>query len=491
MSTEQPKSPAVDVGLILILGVGILVRLPYIDAPFIRLEEWGMGQWSVFAANFHRFGYLESGFFPLFGKVGDQLIPYANHPPLGAVFLGLWTSLVGNSEVAPRLLSILFLSGTAAVIYSLAKEHFGRKAALWAAGVYSLMPISVYMGHFYTIEIAETFFSLLSIDFIVRWRNGGGWKYYLLTLAAMGLGFGSDYYTFLLCVPCALMAFYDRGFGKARTASWLALAAFVPVVMGLEILYLSWWDWAEYLTSGASKYSNPWHYWISPAYYWGIAKRLILQSGVVPVLAAMVGLVGAKGWNRRQLQFMMFLVTIPILDMFVTSRAVSGHNYRVIHFLAPLAVLAGVALAKANRRVLAALIVLFAVCSYQPLKTLYQPIQESDLDMAFQIRDLTTDKDILIGLPPHMAYYVGNPAYVPYSFLWKNTELYQNPKELYVLLTPFAEKSGYERIVLFQQFMLPPNSPKVDWSKTFDGVSNLKRKTRPGVDPQVWEFVEP
>ncbi len=483
-------SPHLLIGLIL-LGAA-LVRLPYVTDPFLRLEEFGMSQFSVYAENFHRFGYLDTGLLPIFGKVGETYYPYANHPPLASIFLGLWTSVFGNTELAARALSILFGLGTILVVYLLGRRCFSEKVGLWGAFFMAFTPLQMYMNHYYTMEIPQTFFTLLALLFVLRWDESQKRSDLGLAVLCLVLGYECDVYPAFWTPVFFLWGVLDlrQKAERSKILGWGLLTAVGPLCVLGQLVHLKVLGWAQtMMVGGVSKYSTPWDYWVDPNYHIHAVTRLFQDSAWLPAIAALVALRHLKSWNRAQRVLLTFLLLLPVADYLVLAKAVHGHHYRVMFFFPLMAILAGITMAEVPLSLSAVLVVGFSFAAYPKTVELYQILRPNDIETSRQIKELTTERDILVALPPHMTYYVGRPAVLPYYYLWRHAGLHKEPEKLFAELHHLARETDYDRIIVFTQFILPPEFPPVDWSKTFDGVDNLERVTEPGIDPQVWKFV--
>lgn len=115
--------------------------------------------------------------------------PYANKPPLYFWILALFTSLLGENEVALRLPASLTCLGTMALAYSIGKHLFCRTAGFWAAVVVATTFVSLWYGRRVLFDAALTFFMTLAVYAWMRAHilNGGSW-WYLASFLAMGFG---------------------------------------------------------------------------------------------------------------------------------------------------------------------------------------------------------------------------------------------------------------------------------------------------------------
>ena len=102
------------------------------------------------------------------------------HPPLYQVILFYWMRLFGDSELATRMLSTLFITLAALMLYLLAYDLYGKRVAIAAALFFNFSNIAVY----YSLESRNfaqaIFLSTLSAYVLHRYlRSAGGdysWK---------------------------------------------------------------------------------------------------------------------------------------------------------------------------------------------------------------------------------------------------------------------------------------------------------------------------
>ncbi len=92
------------------------------------------------------------------------------HPPLYYLFMDLWTSLFGYSEIALRLPSIIFSLLTGWTVYLIAKELKNEKAGIWAAVFFLFNPLIVYYSQEARMYMLVTFFLTLTLYFYLKKR---------------------------------------------------------------------------------------------------------------------------------------------------------------------------------------------------------------------------------------------------------------------------------------------------------------------------------
>jgi hypothetical protein len=156
------------------------------------------------------------------------------HLLVGSLLVRL-SRLLGHSTEAElytvRLFSLLLHLATMVVIWAIARRLFRREStAIWAAGLYMVIPVGFWWTLSYESEPLELFFLLLSFLLVIRWDNrslaGAG------LLAALGMA------TNMTAVPyvgwtALFLLWHDR-----RRAIWYLTPA---VVLSLAVVGLGEW----------------------------------------------------------------------------------------------------------------------------------------------------------------------------------------------------------------------------------------------------------
>ena len=477
--------------LLLLLILSTFPRLYQINSEFITREDWGLAQLAVYVRNYLEIGFLETRFLPVFGVIGEENIYYVNHPFLMEVLNAVWCRIFGMSETTMRTFAVLISVLTILVIYRLGRQFWGHQAGLLAAFFYGFAPMSIYIGRTPNIESGFYFFSFLGLSLIIDWTENKKRSSFALASLSLLLGVWCDHFGLYLVPFIFLIAL-------GRKSKGIFLFSLVPVVG--YILYLSHIAMVTGLAElavGASKYVSPWDYWVNPDYYKVLVQRIFWNYAGLPPLLALFG-IGKLLSRYKKFDVQSVGVWLcPILGLVVTDFAISCgfvyiHVFRVLFVGAPIALLAAYCIKDWSKSVKVAVVILSTLLLILPFKELFTPTNALDPNMAREVRKLTTDKDLLIGVPPNMAYYLNRKSMVPYAYAWAGGVLYKKPEDVFARLRPLAEHREYDRLVLFTQFLLNPTGSikEADFSQTFDGVPGWRRVTKPSIDPQVWEREE-
>jgi len=141
--------------LLLIFVCGVWLRFQWLNANPVMIENEG-GEYARLAENiFNRVGYIGT-------QTGTQLL----FPPLYPLLTSLLIGLVGDSEVAGRLVSLLMGSLLFIPIYLIITTIYTRKVAFVGAILVAFHP--------YLIEISTTVLSEATYLFFMGWALYGG-----------------------------------------------------------------------------------------------------------------------------------------------------------------------------------------------------------------------------------------------------------------------------------------------------------------------------
>jgi len=136
--------------LALILVVGLVLRLIQIGSDGLWLDE----AYSVALANMSIIDMVRA-------TAGDV------HPPLYYFLLHYWVMAFGDSEIAVRLLSVVFGIAAIPVIYELGRLLFNREAGLVGALVLALSVFQIFYSQDARMYSLLVLLSLLSLYFFV------------------------------------------------------------------------------------------------------------------------------------------------------------------------------------------------------------------------------------------------------------------------------------------------------------------------------------
>ena len=155
------------------------------------------------------------------------------HPPLYYWLLAGWTQIVGTSEIAARLLSILLTLGAAAAVYFGARSRLGERGGLVAAALFVASPLSMLAAQMVRMYGLLVLASAVSTVAFLRLsgdepRKRDLWLYVGANLVG---SFTHVWFFFLLFAQgCVYVLFRrTRGLGRMAFAAVVSLAPYAAL----------------------------------------------------------------------------------------------------------------------------------------------------------------------------------------------------------------------------------------------------------------------
>jgi 4-amino-4-deoxy-L-arabinose transferase-like glycosyltransferase len=276
---------------------------------------------------------------------GDPGRPYTDfipHPPLSMVLYGASFLAFGASAYAARLVPLLAGMATIIVSYLLARDLYGRRAAILAAALMSLAFYHVWSSLLVDIDGGIlALFAVLSLFSYNRLSTGGGRRWALLLGVSLGLA-ALTKYTAVLLAPAILAA--DAAGHRLRNWKPLAAALLLAAAMAAAFpLYCLATSQAGVFLSTIS-HSNSYVSLASPAAVAVSAAKAVFfgfqyMTPMLPLLAALAVLRKRDEWRG--------VLVIPALAFlfFYSFVLTGGSKSRYLSILVPpVAILAGSAL---------------------------------------------------------------------------------------------------------------------------------------------------
>ena len=272
----------------------------------------------------HSFFVIKAGFSEINSRMGWPIVPIYPY------ILWLSSKVIGTSEIALRVPSILAMLGAVYLLYLAARELFDRDVAIITAVVFCLHPIVI----FASIDARPYAFAALAINAsilaLVQLRhNHSNWLAALFGLAAAGIGHFQFIFTVIL--PALAICFFAVKMGDRKTL-WrqgtVALAAFtlafLPVIPVLLVMFHTR---GTHVFDGAPKLAD---------LRWTLAPELLgyIFLGAVLVAAAKGRLDLQSRFEGWRLLLCALLGLVPILILYGVSVETPIHvfvsRYRLV-----------------------------------------------------------------------------------------------------------------------------------------------------------------
>lgn len=174
-------------------------------------------------------------------------LSYYDHPPMLMYLISFFTKVLGNTEFAVRLPSVIISCAVTVLMYLLGKELFDERVGFYSAILTNITLIYSIGGILSTIDTPFALFWLLSLYFGVKALKTGEGRWWYLKDMALGLGMLSKYIMVLFVPAFLVFLILSRGHRhwlrrkEPYIGSIIALLIFSPV-----IIWNAQNDWASF-----------------------------------------------------------------------------------------------------------------------------------------------------------------------------------------------------------------------------------------------------
>jgi len=243
---------------------------------------------------------------------------YYDHPPMVAWVIRAGTYFLGNTELGVRLGGLFLSLGSTWIVYLLGRLWFSRRAGLWAALLFHLIPLYFLYGLIITPDVPLIFFWLMTLYLIsISLLNDKEWGWYLAGIF-FGLSMLSKYTAAFLILSTLLFLLVDRHYRHwlwrkgPYVALFIAFLIFSPVVIWN---YQHDWISFGFQFTERLKENN-----VDPIIgfleFLGVQIGVLfptLFAGLLAVLVISIALAVKKGESRWKL---VFVFSLPMLAFF-------------------------------------------------------------------------------------------------------------------------------------------------------------------------------
>jgi mannosyltransferase len=219
----------------------------------LGLRLWGLGRQSL---------WLDEAFSVYVARADLESILRAKldlHPPFYLLLLHAWMAVVGQSEFAVRLLSLVFDVGTVGLVYVLGHRVFSPAVGLLAAFLLALSPFHVYFAQEARAYALLCFLVLLSTLLFLRALGSNRWADWASFGVISLLALYTHYYAVFVLFTQGIYLLVTWRMHSAVFRRWLAVA------MALGVVYL---PWLLYMLSLAGQGGHTWrrYLWLKIPY---------------------------------------------------------------------------------------------------------------------------------------------------------------------------------------------------------------------------------
>jgi 4-amino-4-deoxy-L-arabinose transferase-like glycosyltransferase len=291
---------------------GIALRLINITQPYVDAWCWRQADVAMIAENFYRHGF--NIFYPQINWAGNAPGYVGTEFPFVPFLASLLYILFGVHEWIGRAVSVLFFAASVPFLYFFVKKVVNARAALFAAAVYVLAPLTIFAGRSFMSDMASLTFSIAALYLFAEWLEHES-SLALFTAACLttAMAILIKLPAVIIGIPFLYMASAQYGWPSLlrRRRLW----AFA----GLSLIWpIAWYSYAYLL----SKSYFPYHFFGEGGLkigewkeYLGIMRQAMI-TGATPVVSAVM-LIGiflpVSGRFRLVFHYWLFVIIVFII----------------------------------------------------------------------------------------------------------------------------------------------------------------------------------
>ena len=279
-------------GLLFIIAfVAVLIRLYGIDKPVADWHSWRQSDTAAVARNFLRFGTdplhpryddlsnIQSG---KDNPMGWRMVEFPLYQVFGVVVQKTFPLL--SIEASLRLVSVVSTAGSVFLMGILLLDLVSPIAAVLGAGLYAILPFSIYYGRTILPDAFATFWALLSLVLLLKSERKPHW-YMWISMSGVAASLS------VLVRPMAIFLLFPsfyvllRNFSVKRTTMSVVLYG---ILLSLPLFLWRRWivqypegiaafDWL--FNKGNIRFKGAWFHWLFAR---RLAELILGYWGLIP-----------------------------------------------------------------------------------------------------------------------------------------------------------------------------------------------------------------
>lgn len=235
-------------GRILKMNRKYVILIPLILATFIHLINpvgfpdifFDEGIYMRRAMNMIETGNPQEGYLydhPYFGQIVlAGILQIANYPPDTSTD----PASLQNLYLVPRIFMGIIAVVSTLLVYQIAKEKFGRNAALLSSLLFAVMPYTWIFGRILLDSILLPFL-LASILFAIRFKHGGNVWFVPISGIMLGLAIFTKVPVFVF-IPLVIWLVYQKRKKFSDMLIWIVPVLLIPLLWPANSIFLDQFD---------------------------------------------------------------------------------------------------------------------------------------------------------------------------------------------------------------------------------------------------------
>ncbi len=342
---ESANKIATVAFLTIILILGVAARLYKVDSPPVDHQEWRQCDTASMARNFYRNG--TSILYPQIDWGGNSEGFVESEFPLFPYSVSLIYRVKGIDFKAGRFFSVMLYPLSAFLIFLIGKIMYDGTAGLASAFIFSVSPMSVYYYRTFMPESLLLFFILLSFFLLLKWQKSEKRLFLILSSFSFAFALLIKVLVLFLLLPLFLIII-DRGNKRKETlknAAIFSLISLLPPIIWYAHAYFIYLDTGITfgIFSGGFLKFGTYSDLVNWSFYEKIFRRvfylILTPFGLIFFLA---GIFLNNGMKKNRFIYL-WLILLPLIAVAV-SVGFYAHDYYLISFLPPFAIITGKAI---------------------------------------------------------------------------------------------------------------------------------------------------
>jgi len=221
-----------------------------IRSPWRLSTDYNAVVWCQAAHNFLRAGVIETGAVPSSYHFGPLPIPpggyYVHHPPLFPLVLTVVFALFGEHEWVARLVPILATLASVLLLWIFVRDHWGARAATFAAALFAATPMVMHYGRMVNFEPCTLPLMLLALIALARRHDPEGRRWWLLAVASCVAAMWTAWLGYFFTLAVAIHFFRQKnGAERLRGLLLVGLAAGSAALFCLQVTLVEPTAWDD------------------------------------------------------------------------------------------------------------------------------------------------------------------------------------------------------------------------------------------------------
>lgn len=304
--------------LVFLLAVAFLVRYWYVDKTSIGSDE----VFSVFVSQYSISEII-------------NILSNGDNPPLWEILLHFWCELFGGTELAVRMLSLLFNVLTIIPIYLIGYKFFNTRTAIIVSLLFTFSSFSLFISHEARVYSLLGLLSSFSMFLFLKFINNNGRKNELVWLTILNSLLLYSHYLSAWIIIVQIIAFVIL-YKKINVRFFMYLLHLLFVVIALipfvRVIYNRFMDsgmhgtWISKVTGIDSLYFMLWGY---------LNKPIVVIFSIVFLVIALIISVVKRNFTINNSIVIHFWCWLPLIISFLLSFKVSFFLDRYFYFILP------------------------------------------------------------------------------------------------------------------------------------------------------------